>query len=61
MNNFRISGIKVNAGLIRSLAQTKKACCLANVETGYLPKEKAEAINACDEIAAGKLCRSISH
>ncbi len=57
MNNFRISSIKVNAGLIRSLAQTKKACCLANVETGYLPKEKAEAIeNACDEIAAGKLC-----
>ena len=57
MNNFSISGIKVNAGLIRSLAQTKKACCLANAETGHLPKEKAKAIeNACDEIAAGKLC-----
>jgi aspartate ammonia-lyase len=55
INNFHISGIKVNAGLIRSLAQVKKACSLANLETGHLPKEKAGAIeNACDEIAAGK-------
>jgi aspartate ammonia-lyase len=38
------------------MAQTKKACCLANLETGYLPKEKVQAIeNACDEIAAGNL------
>ena len=56
INNFPISGIKVHAGLIRSLAQTKKACSLANLETGYLNPEKGKAIiAACDEIAAGKL------
>jgi aspartate ammonia-lyase len=56
MDNFRISGIKVNAGLIKSLALVKKACCLANAATGYLPMEKAEAIQkAGDEIAAGGL------
>jgi aspartate ammonia-lyase len=57
MNNFRISGLKVNAGLIRSLAQTKKACCQANLETGHLTPEKGKAIStACDEIVAGKFC-----
>jgi aspartate ammonia-lyase len=55
INNFHISGIRVNAGLIRSLAQIKKACCLANLETGHLAKEKTQAIeNACDEISTGK-------
>ena len=40
--------------LIRSLALVKKACCLANLETGHLTPEKAKAIiTACDEIAAG--------
>jgi len=56
INNFHISGIKVNVGLIRSLAQTKKACSLANLETGHLPPDKAKAIiAACDEISAGEL------
>ncbi len=56
INNFRISGIKVNAGLIRSLALTKKACCLANLETGHLTSEKGKVIiTACDEIVAGNL------
>jgi aspartate ammonia-lyase len=56
LNNFPISGIKVNAVLIKSLAQTKKACSLANLETGHLTPEKGKAIiAACDEIAAGKL------
>ena len=56
INNFHISGIKVNISLIRSLALTKKACCLANLETGHLTPEKGKAIiKACDEIAAGKL------
>jgi aspartate ammonia-lyase len=56
VNNFHISGIKVNAVLIKSLAHIKKACCLANLETGYLNPEKGKAIiAACDEIAAGKL------
>lgn len=56
INNFHISGIKVNAGLIKSLAQVKKACCLANLETGYINPEKGKAIIvACDEIAGDKL------
>jgi len=56
IDNFHISGIKINAGLIRSLAQIKKACSLANLETGYLNPEKGKAIiAACEEIAAGKL------
>jgi aspartate ammonia-lyase len=56
IDNFHISGIKINTGLIRSLAQIKKACSLANLETGYLNPEKGKAIiAACDEIAAGKL------
>jgi aspartate ammonia-lyase len=56
IDNFHISGIKVNTGLIMSLSQIKKACCLANLEIGYLNPEKGKAmITACDEISAGKL------
>ena len=54
--NFPISGFKVNPCLIKSIALIKKACCLANFETGYLDDEKSEAIiKACDEIANGRL------
>lgn len=54
VNNFRISGIRVNPALIKSLALVKKACCLANQEIGCINPDKAEAITAaCDEIAAG--------
>ncbi|MEQ8151634.1 MAG: aspartate ammonia-lyase [Smithellaceae bacterium] len=53
--NFPISGLKVNPCLIKSIALIKKACCLANYETGYLDAEKAHAIiSACDEIARGR-------
>ena len=56
IDNFHISGRKVNVSLIRSLSQIKKACCLANLETGYLNPEKGKAmIAACDEISVGKL------
>ncbi|MGD0278323.1 MAG: aspartate ammonia-lyase [Smithella sp.] len=56
LNNFRLSGIKVNSRLIRGLAMVKKAACLANAESGYLSADKASAIAAaCDEIIAGKL------
>ncbi|MFO7570907.1 MAG: aspartate ammonia-lyase [Smithellaceae bacterium] len=55
-NNFRLSSLQVNPSLIRALAQIKKACSQANAETGYLPSEKADAIEkACDEITAGQL------
>lgn len=54
--NFSISGTPVNPCLIKSLALVKKACTLANCETGYLEAAKAEAIiNACNEIAQGGL------
>ncbi|NTW06833.1 MAG: aspartate ammonia-lyase [Syntrophaceae bacterium] len=53
--NFPISGFKVNPCLIESIALVKKACCLANYETGYLNAEKVHAIiMACDEIAEGR-------
>ncbi|MGV8059593.1 MAG: aspartate ammonia-lyase [Smithellaceae bacterium] len=56
IDNFPISGAKVNISLIKALALVKKSCCLANHETGYLDAEKAEAIiSACNEIAAGQL------
>jgi aspartate ammonia-lyase len=56
IRNFPISGCRVHASLIRALALVKKACCQANLETGHLGREKAEAIlAACDEIAAGRL------
>ncbi len=56
VTNFPISGLKVNPCLIKSIALVKKACCLANFETGYLNVEKSEAIiSACDEIAEGRL------
>jgi len=55
VNNFPVSGLKVNPRLIESIALIKKACCLANYETGYLDAEKAHAImSACDEIAQGR-------
>jgi len=56
INNFHISGMKVNAGLISAMVQTKKACTLANLETGHLTPEKGKPIiAACDDIVAGKL------
>ncbi len=56
LDNFPISGIRVHSSLIRAMAQVKKACCLANTETGYLPSDKSAAIEkACDEIVSGKL------
>jgi len=54
--NFAISGQSVNPALIRALAQVKKACCLANLETGHISEDKAGAIiAACDEVIGGGL------
>jgi aspartate ammonia-lyase len=56
MDNFSISGTRVNTGLIKSIAMIKKACCLTNTGLGFLSAEKSKAITeACDEIAAGRL------
>jgi aspartate ammonia-lyase len=56
IENFPLSGRGVNARLIKAMALVKKACCLANVELGYLAPVKAEAISAaCDEVIEGGL------
>jgi len=56
LNNFPISGERVNPSLVKALAMVKKACCQANHELGYLDFRKFTAItSACDEIAAGLL------
>jgi aspartate ammonia-lyase len=56
IRNFRVSGAPVNPSLIRALALVKKACALANRETGFLSEEKTAAIvYACEEIASGRL------
>lgn len=56
MDNFRLSGMRINPSLIQALAQVKRACCLANAEAGFLSSDKSAAIEkACTEIAAGKL------
>jgi aspartate ammonia-lyase len=52
--NFIIKTTPIPASLIRSLACVKKACCLTNLELGFLPPRIAGAISiACDEIING--------
>ncbi len=54
--NFVISGRPVNPELVRAMALVKKACCQANLETGWLEESRAKAIiQACEEIARGRL------
>ncbi|MFB3925535.1 MAG: aspartate ammonia-lyase [Syntrophales bacterium] len=56
LRNFPISGSRMNPALIRAMVQVKKACCLANAESGFLERKKAEAIlRACRELEEGKL------
>lgn len=55
LQNFRVSSLKVNGGLITALALVKKACCKANFKTGYISEIKATAMmQACEEIMEGK-------
>lgn len=55
IQNFSISGYRMDPYLIKALAMVKKACCLVNRELGYLEKRKAKAISvACDEIISGR-------
>lgn len=54
--NFKITGNRIHRDFIKSLAQTKKACALANSEIGLLDKNVEKAIiKACDEIISGLL------
>ena len=56
LENFPISGYKINPSLVKALAMVKKACGRANLELGYLDEAKGKAIlSACDEVIEGKL------
>jgi aspartate ammonia-lyase len=56
LENFRITGQRIHPGIVKGLAQVKKAAALANQQLGYLSDEVAGAIvAAADEIIAGKL------
>lgn len=55
LNNFPLSGYKMDPEFICAFAEVKQACAEINMELGYLEKDKAEAIvKACKEIASGQ-------
>ncbi len=55
MQNFQISGRKLHAKFIESLAVIKKAAALTNYRAGHLEAQRAHAImRACDEVMGGK-------
>ncbi len=55
LENFRISGERMPAELIRALARVKRACALVNLDLRVLPEDKARAIAAAaEEVLAGK-------
>src|SRR5688500_6841911 len=56
LENFRIGGERMPAGLVRALGTVKRAAALTNQELGLLEPRLAEAIvAAADEVIAGKL------
>ena len=56
LENFPITGHRLNPTLIRCLGIVKKAAAMANMEVGELDKTIGEAIvKAADEVIAGKL------
>jgi len=55
MENFSITGGKLHAEMIRSLARLKKACAITNSDAGVLDPRIADAIvKACDLLVDGK-------
>lgn len=55
MENFKITGQKLDSDFIVALAVVKKAAAKANMSTGRLDKVIGDAlVQACDEIIAGK-------
>ncbi len=55
LENFRISGERMPAELIRALALIKRSCARVNAVLGAVPADKAQAIAAAaDEVLAGK-------
>ena len=55
VKNFPYSEERLDTVFIKAFALVKKACVLANEETGYLDAEKARVLaESCSEIAGGK-------
>jgi len=55
LENFRISGERMPAELIRALALVKRSCARVNADLEALPADKARAIaSAADEVLGGK-------
>lgn len=55
VENFSISGTRLHAEMINSLARLKKACAITNADAGVLDPRIADAIaKACDLIIEGK-------
>ena len=54
IENFNITGQKLDPDFIKALATVKKAAALANMDTGRLPHEIGDVlVQAADEIIAG--------
>lgn len=53
--NFMVTGVSISSELIHALGVVKKAVTTANMNLGYLGKEKAKAIiQAAEEVREGK-------
>ena len=56
IENFRITGQKLDPDFIVALAQVKKSAALANMDTGRLPHEIGDVlVRAADEVIAGEM------
>ena len=55
VDNFKITGQKIDSDFVQAYAKVKKATIIANMATGRMPKEVGEPLKqAADEIIAGK-------
>jgi aspartate ammonia-lyase len=58
--NFAVSGERIDATFIKTLAMVKRACAETNMKLGYLDEEKGLAItNACKRLAEGEFSEQI--
>jgi len=56
IENFKITGQRVDSDFVQAMAKVKKATVLANLSTGRMPEKIGKAlIQAADEIIEGKL------
>ena len=56
IENFKITGQRVDSDFVQAMAKVKKATVLANLSTGRMPEKIGKALlQAADEIIEGKL------